>query len=119
MRSRNPIFIHYVHNMERAINFYRQVFDISPSFESPGWSTLDFENFELALHILVPGHDEEAAMPHAGLNMEVDVIEDMQILIEENGGTLVWLREAEPHIPRVASFADTEGNRFELRQYVE
>ena len=46
-------------------------------------------------------------------------IEDMQALIEQNGGQMVELREPEPHVPpRVATFRDSEGNGFELRQYV-
>jgi len=106
--------------MSRAIQFYCNVFDVQPSFESPGWSTLHFESFELALHILAPGHDEEDVMSHAGLNLEVDVLDEMRQAIELNGGSLVWLREPETHIPeRIASFTDTEGNRFELRQHVE
>jgi predicted enzyme related to lactoylglutathione lyase len=119
MRARKPIFIHYVHEMHRAINFYQAVFEVEPTFESGGWTTLDFESFELALHILVPGHDDEDPIPHAGLNMEVDLIEDMQVLIETNGGELLWLREPQPRVPdRVAAFKDTEGNGFELRQHV-
>ena len=119
MKASSPIFIHYVHDMDRAIQFYRQVFDVTPSFESAGWSTLDFESFELALHILSPGHDDESVMPHAGLNMAVASLDEMRDSIRECGGTMVWLREPEPHIPeRIASFSDTEGNRFELRQHV-
>jgi len=80
---------------------------------------LNFGTFELALHILSPGDTEEAPLPHAGLNLEVDRIEDMQALIEDCGGELIELREATRHIPdRVATFRDTEGNGFELRQHV-
>ena len=39
-------------------------------------------SFELALHIRSPGHDEEGPMPHAGLNLEVDLIEAAQAEIE-------------------------------------
>jgi predicted enzyme related to lactoylglutathione lyase len=116
----NPIVIHYVHDMERARSFYGTVFGAPVTFASPGWSTLDFGQFELALHILPPGDDEEGPLPHAGLNLEVDLIEDAQIEIEAAGGQMLDLREAEPHIPvRVASFRDPDGNGFELRQSVE
>ena len=119
MKFRNPIFIHYVHDMERARRFYESVFDVTPSFASKGWTTLSFGSFELALHILSGGDNDEAPLPHAGLNLEVDRIEDMRALIEVSGGELVELREAERHIPdRVATFCDTEGNGFELRQHV-
>ena len=119
MKSRNPIFIHYVHDMERARRFYETVFEVSPTFASRGWTTLNFETFELALHVLAPGHTEEAPLPHAGLNLEVDHIEGMQALIEDCGGELIELREATRNVPdRVATFRDTEGNGFELRQHV-
>ena len=119
MNAREPIVIHYVHDMQRAISFYTQVFDASINFESPGWSTLDFGAIELALHILAPGHDEESPIPHAGLNLLVKHIETHQVAIEANGGALRELREPDSFVPvRVASFVDSEGNGFELRQEV-
>jgi predicted enzyme related to lactoylglutathione lyase len=118
MRARNPIVIHYVHDMSRAKRFYASVFDVSPSFESPGWTTLNFGAFELALHILSAGSEEpEGPLPHAGLNLEVDDIEAVQAEIERSGGQLVELREPQGGVPvRVATFRDSEGNGFELRQ---
>src|SRR4051812_48776560 len=111
MNGRNPIFIHYVHDMKRA--------RVSTSFASAGWTTLSFGSFELALHILSPGDMEEAPLPHEGLNLEVDVIEEMQARIEQNGGKMMELREADSQVPaRVAAFRDTEGNGFGLRQHV-
>lgn len=119
MRWGSPIFIHYVHNMRRARGFYESVFGVSPSFASGGWTTLDFGSFQLALHILAPGHDDEAPLPHAGLNLEVDEIEGFQARIEQQGGRLLELREPAPRVPaRVATFVDSEGNGFELRQPV-
>ena len=119
MNGRKPIFIHYVHDMGRARRFYESVFNVSPSFSSGGWTTLNFGSFELALHILYPGEMDEAALPHAGLNLEVDRIEEMQASIEHNGGAMIELREADSSVPdRVATFRDPEGNGFELRQHV-
>jgi len=118
VRAREPIVIHYVHDMARAKGFYMSVFDVAPTFESPGWTTLDFGAIELALHILYPGsQDPEAPLPHAGLNLEVDDIEAMQADIERLGGRLLELREPQGGVPvRVATFRDCEGNGFELRQ---
>ncbi|MGE0622451.1 MAG: VOC family protein [Pseudomonadales bacterium] len=119
MKGRKPIFIHYVHDMDRARRFYESVFEVSPSFTSGGWTTLNFGSFELALHILSAGNTEEAPIPHAGLNLEVDRIEDLQQRIERSGGKMSELREADARVPdRVATFVDTEGNGFELRQFV-
>ena len=118
MRARNPMVIHYVHDMERAKRFYTAVFDVQAAFESPGWTQLNFGTFDLALHILYPDSREpEAPLPHAGLNLEVDRIEDLQLDIERLGGRLVELREPSGGVPvRVATFQDCEGNGFELRQ---
>lgn len=104
--------------MNRAKEFYIATFDVKPTFESPGWTTLDFGAIELALHILYPNsRDSEAPLPHAGLNLEVDNIEAIQSDIERLGGKLVELREPEGGVPvRVATFLDCEGNGFELRQ---
>ena len=119
MKVRKPVFIHYVHDMRRARSFYETVFEVEPTFASRGWTTLGFGTFELALHILSPGHVEEAPMPHAGLNLEVDLIEEMQKRIEQRGGIMTEIREAQANVPdRVATFKDPEGNGFELRQHV-
>lgn len=118
MKARNPIVIHYVHDMERAKLFYTAVFGVSPAFESPDWTTLDFDAVQVALHMLYPGHTEaEGLLPHAGLNFEVDDIEAMQVDIERLGGQMIELREPGTGVPvRVATFRDSEGNGFELRQ---
>ena len=119
MKATSPLIIHYIHDMQRAINFYKNVFDVPLSFESPGWSTFQFDVFQLALHILAPEHVDEHTLPNAGLNLLVDSIEAFQERIEANGGKLRELREADDFVPvRVASFFDSEGNGFELRQEV-
>ena len=116
MKTRKPMVIHYVRDMDRATRFYREVFEAPVLFSSPGWTELDFGSIKLALHIL--GHDMgENPIPHAGLNFMVDDIEEMQARIESFGGELSELREPDDFVPvRVASVRDSEGNGFELRQ---
>ena len=115
MKGKNPIIIHYVNDMDRAKGFYTTAFDVKASFESPGWTTLDFGPIELALH--TESSDPEGPLPHAGLNLEVDNIEEIQADIERLGGRLIELREPTDGVPmRVASCRDSEGNGFELRQ---
>ncbi len=117
---RNPMVIHYVSDMDRAIDFYGRVFGVETTFSSPGWSTLDFGALTVALHITAPARVGEDVIPHAGLNFEVDLIETAQAEIEAAGGQVLSLREAEPHVPvRVAAFKDPDGNGFELRQSVD
>ena len=118
MKGTDPFVIHYVHDMARAILFYTEAFEVATKFESPGWTTLDFGPIELALHILhAESTEPELPLPHAGLNLLVDSIEEMQTRCEKLGGRLVELREPDGFVPvRVASFEDSEGNGFELRQ---
>ena len=107
--------IHYARDMKRATRFYAEVFDVKATLELPGWVTLDFGSFRLALHSLPA--DDEGPIPHAGLNLEVDQIEEMQKRIERLGGRMKQLIEPGNGVPvRVAMFEDTEGNGFELRQ---
>ncbi|MBT3211396.1 MAG: hypothetical protein HN345_05220 [Planctomycetaceae bacterium] len=116
-KAKNPIIIHYVNDMERAKKFYTQTFCVTPLFESSGWTTIDFGAIELALHILNDDTQCEGTLPHAGLNLEVDNIEEIQTDIERLGGQLTQLREPSGGVPvRVATCQDSEGNGFELRQ---
>ena len=116
MKAREPMVIHYVHDMARATKFYQEVFEAEVLSSSPGWTELDFGDVKLALHIL--GHEMgENPIPHAGINFMVDSIEEMQTRIEAQGGEVSELREPDDFVPvRVASARDTEGNGFEIRQ---
>ena len=117
MRAKNPMVIHYVSDMERAKSFYVEVFGVPTLVESPGWTTLDLDGMELALHIALGSENEEWQMPQAGLNVEVDSIEEILPDIERLGGRLVEIREPKDGIPvRLATCKDSEGNGFELRQ---
>ena len=52
-----------------------------------------------------PSNQDEAPLPHAGLNLEVDRIEELQAIIVSNGGSMTELREATRTVPdRVATF---------------
>lgn len=116
MRVRNPVVIHWVTDMDRALAFYKGVFDVPSTTESPAFSVLDLGPVKLALHGLEPG-EVEGPLPNAGLNLEVDRIEDLVAMVEARGGMLVQIREPAPPVPlRVAMLRDPDGNAFELRQ---
>ena len=118
-KAKNPMVIHYVSDMTRAKTFYSNVFDAPILVDSPGWSTLDIGGMELALHISPESEIGERLIPQAGLNIEVENIEDVLPDVEQFGGQLIELREPGANIPvRLASCKDSEGNGFELRQTV-
>ena len=116
MNAREPMFIHYVYDMDRAVEFYRTVFSREPATESLGWMTFEIASIQLALHIL-HGDIEESPIPHAGLNFIVDSVDDACARIERAGGKVLMIREPDDFVPvRVVSCVDTERNGFELRQ---
>lgn len=118
MRAHNPLVIHYIHDMDRACKFYHETLGLTPDTRSAGWSTFTCGELLVALHI-VEEDDEERPLPHAGLNLQVD---DLDAAVEElkaGGGTVRQLREAGGGVPvRLAEVTDTEGNSFELREFV-
>ncbi len=119
MQARSPLFIHYVADMDRAIRFYTGVFKAPVAFRSSGWTTLEFDGFQLALHVWSADRLQEVLLPNAGLCLLVDSIEEFQRSIESHGGSMESLREPKEGVPvRVASFLDPEGNGFDLRQEV-
>lgn len=118
MKTHSPMVIHYIHDMDRAYDFYHKTLGLEPETRSAGWSTFRCGELTVALHIL-GGDDGEAVIPHAGLNLQVD---DLDAAVEElkaGGGTVQIIREAGGGVPvRLAEVTDTEGNGFQLRQWV-
>ena len=110
------MFIHYVHDMARACTFYQTLFSQEPTMKTPGWTVFNVATIQLALHIL-HGDIDENPLPHAGLNLMIDNLEEAQHTIKSAGGRVLIIREPDDFVPvRVASCVDTEGNGFELRQ---
>ena len=71
------------------------------------------------LHVWTADRMKDVLLPNAGLCLLVDSIEEFQRAIESHGGSMSSLREPKENVPvRVASFLDTEGNGFDLRQEV-
>ena len=118
MDTREPMIIHYVEQMDRALRFYRDVIGLEVVDTSPGWSTLRCDGCIVALHILGPGMNEGAAA-HAGLNLRVDDLDAAVAEVVAGGGQVKRVQEAGGGIPvRLAELSDPEGNGFELRQAV-
>ena len=74
MQVKDPLFIIYVHDMERAITFYQSAFELELVQHTPGWSMFRFGGSIIALHIIFPGSAEET-IPHAGISFHVDDLE--------------------------------------------
>ena len=119
MRGSQLMVIQYVYNMARAVAFYRDAMGLNLISQSSGWSMLSCGDALVGLHIIEKGVSEGLAR-HAGLNLQVDHLETAIEDICKAGGRLLTVREAElPHVPvRLAEVQDSEGNGFEIRQFV-
>ena len=107
MKVLSTWLLYYVHDMDRAKEFYMKTFHVKPLKETEGWTELDFGSMVLALHTL-PAHGA-GTMPHAGLIVQVDNLDEVQADIERNGGRLVEKRDE-----GYRCCEDSEGNGFEL-----
>ena len=106
----------YVHDMARAVAFYRDAIGLELMARSPGWSMLACGDARVGLHHIYRGVTE-STVPHAGLNLEVDDLAGAVARATAAGATLVEIREPEPGVPvRLGVLVDPEGNGFELRQ---
>ena len=106
----------YVHDMDRAVAFYRDAIGLTLTAKAPGWSMLACGDAFIGLHHIYRGV-EESTVPHAGLNLQVDDLDAAIARATAGGAKLVAIREPQPRVPvRLGVLLDTEGNGFELRQ---
>lgn len=114
----NPVVIHWAHDMDAAIEFYRSALGLTVVTTDPYLSVLELEPIQLLLHIIE--HDRpERPLPHAGLNVQVTDLDEAIERITRQGGTVDNVLEATAGIPiRVAACRDPDGNAFEIRQPV-
>ena len=116
MPPRSLMVIQYVHDMPKAVSFYRDGVGLEVVSSSSGWSLLRCGDALVGLHGIY-GSVAERPVPYAGLNLEVDDLDPAVEQAVAHGATLVEIREAEPHIPvRLGVLLDPNGNGFELRQ---
>lgn len=118
MKSRDPLFILYVHDMDRALTFYSETFALEVVQHTPGWSMLRFDGATVALHIISPGSNE-AICKQAGLSLQVDDLDEAIQEVIRAGGEHIITREPNNFVPvRMCELRDTEGNAIELRQFI-
>jgi predicted enzyme related to lactoylglutathione lyase len=119
MATSNLMIVLYVHDMARALRFYTAVLNLSVVSQSPSLSVLACGRSLIGLHVIADGM-AESTVSFAGLNLEVDDLDSIVANVEQAGGRVKNIIEAKrPRLPvRLAELEDTEGNGFELRQYV-
>ena len=87
MRALSLMVIQYVHEMSRAVAFYRDAMGLQVISESPGWSMLSCGDALVGLHVIEPGMSEGLAT-YAGLSLEVQDLEVAIADIRKAGGSL-------------------------------
>jgi predicted enzyme related to lactoylglutathione lyase len=103
-----------VHDMERAVRFYRDVLGLKVAFESPEWTELTYGSAIVALHGGGGGSYRKT-----GLSIQVRDIVTACKEIERSGGKIALAPQTRPGEPiKLAEVMDTEGNAFSLTQYV-
>ena len=110
------MIILYVADLPRALAFYRDAvgLDVEESWE--GWVKLRCGSAFLGLHALFPGMTEGLA-PHAGLNLQVQNLDEAIAAAVQGGAILRQADDPRPHVPiRLAILVDPEGNVFEMHQ---
>lgn len=118
MQVKDPMYILYVTDMDRAVAFYQNTFDLPVVQHTPGWSMLRLEGSTLALHIISPG-SRENVVSHAGLSLNIDDLDAGIAAVVAAGGEHIVTREPTSFVPvRMCELKDCEGNGFELRQFV-
>jgi predicted enzyme related to lactoylglutathione lyase len=118
MKIQNPMFILYVRDMNRAVAFYRDLFEMQSTMTTPGWSMLRFGGCTLALHGIHAGSSAPISRA-AGLNFEVENLEAVADEVKAAGGKFGEIREAGGGAPvRVVEIQDPDGNVLELRQFM-
>jgi catechol 2,3-dioxygenase-like lactoylglutathione lyase family enzyme len=116
MKPKSLMIVIYVHDMARAVNFYRDGLGLDLVTQSPGWSMLSCGQSLVGLHHIYKGVTE-TIVPFAGLNLEVDDLDAAVAHAVSHGATLNEIREPQPRVPvRLAVLTDPDGNGFELRK---
>src|ERR1700722_8111604 len=111
MNITKTYFMVPIHDMDRALAFYRDVIGLHAGFSSPNWSELAWRDATIALH---PGGTTTDRQ--GWLGFEVDDLDSALSEIEAAGGR----RDAERNEggQRLVTVTDSEGNSITLGQQV-
>lgn len=110
-----PVFAAYtlvfVHDMDRALTFYRDALGLAVRVSTPAWSELDVGGSTIALH---PGREEgEREMPLGFKVLNVDAVANAVVAA---GGFIHAPKSQAQGEPAIIKAGDTEGNVFFLSE---
>jgi predicted enzyme related to lactoylglutathione lyase len=95
-------------DMNRAVAFYRDVFELEPRLITDWWSELAFGDAIIALH---GGHD--GSPKPTSLSLQFESVIDAARRIEKAGGRILTFPSIRPGEPiLLGQIRDTEGNEY-------
>ena len=107
MKVQDVFYVVMVHDMERAVRFYRDVLGLDVEGQTPEWSRL-----AIGYKIIVLRGGGAGDLTWTGLHFEVEDIQDACLRVQEGGGRIhSWPHRANGWTA-LADMADTEGNGF-------
>jgi lactoylglutathione lyase len=113
----------FVSDMQRAIEFYRDVLGLPLRFESPEWTEFDTPGTTLALHRADspssagdPNDDNPAGQCHLGFS--VDDIDAYHERLTSRGVICVQPPREEDYGRKLAKYVDPDGLPFNLSQAI-
>lgn len=99
--------MYYVHDMAKSVAFYKEKFNLAPSFESPEWTEFDLDGHALCLH----AHDPRESFQHGGCL--ITKVSDINGLVASlKGDGIEFVGEVKEVYPGAysAEFKDPNGN---------
>ena len=112
MEITKTYFMLPVHDMDRALRFYRDVIGLTVEFSSPFWSELRWKDATIALHGGGDGEERES-----WLGFHVTDLDAALTAVEAAGG-----RRGEERTQggaRLVEVVDPDGNKLTLGQDIE
>jgi predicted enzyme related to lactoylglutathione lyase len=101
----------FVHNMNRAVAFYRDAIGFEVRIATPAWSELELGGGLIALH---PGRDPGTR--ETGLGFKVINIDAVANAVVSHGGFIHAPKKQAAGEPAIIKAGDTEGNVFFLSE---
>jgi len=101
----------FVHDMNRAVAFYRDAIGMTPRMTTPAWSELEIEGAIIALH---SGRD--AGTVETPLGFKVMNIDAVANAVVSHGGFIHAPKRQAQGEPAIMKAGDTEGNVFFLSE---
>jgi lactoylglutathione lyase len=115
MKVLKSYFMLLVDDMDRATDFYRDVFGLRVRFVSPVWSELTWGDATIAFHGGRGGIEPQ----RTGLGFEVDDVgAACQAVVTAGGQVVIAPADREGEAIRLAEVADPEGNMISVAQPV-